>query len=151
MYDDIKKYYLSFIISFIFDILHCIKAFVELHLVFFCGGAKVTSLMKLSVLTSLFTLCVRCLSPWARQNFPAPLKTKQTLVSINSRKDPDKLNFEDNSQKILFYFTYFALKTCCNIVVTCVKRVTTYTCLYGEIRKINLKIIPVTASKLVAL
>ena len=28
---------------------------------------------------SLLVFCVSCLCPWARQNFPAPLKIEQTL------------------------------------------------------------------------
>ena len=41
-------------------------------------------LLRVSVickqLTSLLVACVSCLSPWARQNFPAPLKIEQTLA-----------------------------------------------------------------------
>ena len=40
----------------------------------FRGGAKMTSLLKFGVLASLLTSRVSCPSPWARQNFPAPLK-----------------------------------------------------------------------------
>ena len=47
--------------------------------VFFHGAALVTSLMKFRVMTSHLTSRVSCLSPWARQNFPAPLKLEQTL------------------------------------------------------------------------
>ena len=45
----------------------------------FRGGAKVTSLLKVRILTSLLTSGVSCLSTLARQNFPALLKIEQTL------------------------------------------------------------------------
>ena len=45
----------------------------------FRGGAKMTSLLEFSVLTSLLTPRMSCLSPWARQNFPARLKIEQIL------------------------------------------------------------------------
>ena len=40
----------------------------------FGGGAKMMSLLKLRVLASLLTSRVSCFGPWARENFPAPLK-----------------------------------------------------------------------------
>ena len=49
----------------------------------FPGGAKMKSLLEVSVLTSLLMSRVSCLSPWARQNFPAPLKTEEILSSIS--------------------------------------------------------------------
>ena len=42
--------------------------------------------MKPGDLTSLLTLLVICLSPWTRQNFPAPLKREQTLSYSNKSK-----------------------------------------------------------------
>ena len=45
----------------------------------FLGGIKMTSILKFRVLTSCLTSRVSCFSPWARQNFPAPLKIEQTL------------------------------------------------------------------------
>ena len=43
-----------------------------------------TSLLKLIVLTSILTSRVNCLSPWGRQNFPAPLKIEQILIGKKS-------------------------------------------------------------------
>ena len=45
----------------------------------FPGGVQVTSLMRFKVLRSLLMSGVIYLSPWARQNFLAPLKIEQTL------------------------------------------------------------------------
>ena len=56
--------------SSIFDILPRTTTFSERHCVF-RGGAKVTSLLKFRVLTSLLTSRVSCLRPWARQKFLA--------------------------------------------------------------------------------
>ena len=39
-----------------------------------------TSLMKFRILASFITSHVSCLCSWARQNFPALLKTEQTLL-----------------------------------------------------------------------
>ena len=64
----IKNYYLSFVISFIFDILRRITANVIRCV---RSGAKMTSLLKFRVLTSLLTSRV--------SDFPAPLKIEQTL------------------------------------------------------------------------
>ena len=51
---DIKNYLLSFIISYIFDILHRITTFSERHNYgAFPGGRLVTSLLEFRVLTSL--------------------------------------------------------------------------------------------------
>ena len=71
---DIKDYEISFVISFIYNILHHIAALDVLR-----GGAKATLFLKFRVLTSLLTSRVSCPSPWARQNFPAPLKIEQAL------------------------------------------------------------------------
>ena len=45
----------------------------------FRDDAKMMSVQKFRILTSLLTLLVSCSSPWARQNFSAPLKTEQIL------------------------------------------------------------------------
>ena len=45
----------------------------------FHGAALVTSLMKFRALTTLLTSGVSYISPWAKHNFPAPLKIEQTL------------------------------------------------------------------------
>ena len=75
---DVKDYKISFIISFIYDILRRKTAFYECDSVFFVV-AHVTSLLKFRILTSLLKSCVSCLSPWAKQNFPAPPNIEQTL------------------------------------------------------------------------
>ena len=46
---------------------------------YFSWWCKMTSLLKIRVLTSLITSRVSCLGPWARQNIPALLKIEQTL------------------------------------------------------------------------
>ena len=54
----------------------------------FRGGAKMTSLLKFTVLTSLLTLRVSCPSQWARQNFPGPLKHVKIEQNLSySKKD----------------------------------------------------------------
>ena len=62
--------------TFIRHFLHCTthKDLFRTSFGVFRGGAKMTSLLKFKVLTSLLTSCVSCPSPWARQNCPAPLK-----------------------------------------------------------------------------
>ena len=67
--------YLTVISSFIFDFLRRITGVSKSHSVFFV----VMSLKKYRILTSLLTSQVSCLSPWARQHFPALLKIEQTL------------------------------------------------------------------------
>ena len=46
-----------------------------------------TSLLKLRVVISHLTSCVSCLSPWAGQNFPGPLKIDQTLPQSKKTND----------------------------------------------------------------
>ena len=76
---DLKNCYLLAASSFIFDISRRITTFFRASFGVYLGGAKVTSLLKFRVLTSCLTSLVNCLSPWARQNFPALLKIEQTL------------------------------------------------------------------------
>ena len=80
---DIENNYLSFIISFIFDIICCIRTISKHHFVVCrittfhkCHSLflVVTSCMKVRVLMPFLMSSVSCLSPWARQNFPTPLK-----------------------------------------------------------------------------
>ena len=63
--NDIKRYYLSFDISFIFDILCRIMTFSERRSMFFVVP-HVTSLIKFRVRTPLLTSRVSCLSPRVR-------------------------------------------------------------------------------------
>ena len=42
-------------------------------------------------LTSLLKSRVSCLSPWARQNFPAPLKIEQTLSRLVGKKNSSNI------------------------------------------------------------
>ena len=62
---DIVTYYLSFLSFLTYFFRHIRTSFSV-----FCGGEKVTSLLKFRVLISCLTLHASCLSPWARQNFP---------------------------------------------------------------------------------
>ena len=49
-----------------------------------------TSLMKFRVLMSLLMSRVSCPSPWARQNFPTPLKIKQILSHRKEKYIPHR-------------------------------------------------------------
>ena len=59
----------------------------------FRNGAKVTSLLKFRVLMSRLTSRVSCLSPSARQNFPAPLKYNK-LCLIGKKSLPSTRSME---------------------------------------------------------
>ena len=79
-------YYSSFL-SFFFLFLHFTSHndFFRTPFGAFPGGAKVTPLLEFRVMTSFLKSHVSCLSPWARQNFPAPLKIELALCSRKER------------------------------------------------------------------
>ena len=76
---DIKiiKYHSSFLLFMPFYVAQ--TPFIERHLEFFLV-ARVTSLLLIRILTSFLTSPVSCLSPWAKQNFAAPLKNSTLQV-----------------------------------------------------------------------
>ena len=76
-------YYPSFL-SFL-TFYEAYRSFPNVIRCFFRGGTKVTSLLKFRVLTSCLTSRVSCLSPWARQNFPAPQKTEKKPCLIGKK------------------------------------------------------------------
>ena len=60
----------------------------ERHSAFFVTAGK-----ECKQLTSLVVSRVSCLSPWARQNFPAPQKIEKKLCLIGIRKrDPTEIS-----------------------------------------------------------
>ena len=83
---DVRLFFLPMTLKIIFDHhFFYLKHFMSHNNLFgtpfgvFGGGAKVTLLLKFTVLTPLLMSHVSCPCPWARQNFPAPLKIEQTL------------------------------------------------------------------------
>ena len=62
--------------------LRYVKANSERHSEFSVWHVSVICKQLMSLLAS----CVSCLSPWARQNFPAPLRIEQTLEQTLSHR-----------------------------------------------------------------